>query len=215
MNTATGSRAVTIIAAIVIGAIAMAAGIWAAMKLIEEKQAGYVDLDATRFPVAREIGPFSLVDHRGNTFDNSSLAGRWSFMFFGYTHCPDVCPTTLSILNGVANHLEQTTADVNYLFVSVDPERDTPEQMAGYVRYFNKNFIGVTGTPESVDRLTGMLGIMHAKDQASATAGGYLVDHSASILLFDPDGRFHAVYTPPFSVESITTDFSRIRDAYR
>ncbi len=193
--------------------LATAAGIWAARAVLDHK-AAVDDLEATRFPVAREITPFKLIDHNNAVFDNNALRQRWSFLFFGYTHCPDVCPTTLSVLNSVANRLQDLDQDIRFIFVSIDPERDTPEQLARYVSYFNGDFIGVTGTPEALEQLTKPLGIFSSKVEAEPGSGSYLVDHTASVLLFDPDGRFHAVFSTPLSAEKISGDFRKMLKAY-
>jgi protein SCO1/2 len=193
--------------------LSTAAGIWAARAVLDHR--GTVDeLEATRFPAAREVAPFELIDHNNAVFDNNALRQRWSFLFFGYTHCPDVCPTTLSVLNSVANRLQDLDEDIRFVFVSIDPERDSPEQLARYVSYFNGDFIGVTGTPEGLEQLTRPLGIFSSRVEAAAGADGYLVDHTASVLLFDPDGRFHAVFSPPLSADKISGDFRKILKAY-
>ena len=199
--------------AIIVAALAMAAGIWAARAVLEHNSV-QDELDATRFPQAREIASFSLIDHNKAVFDNSVLKDRWSFIFFGYTHCPDVCPTTLSVLNSVAQKLGDLDEDIRFVFLSVDPERDTPEQLAQFVSYFNADFIGVTGTPEGIEQITRQLGVLHIRAQPEEGASGYLVDHSASIFLFDPDGRYHAVFSPPLSADAIAGDFRKMLQAY-
>ena len=123
--------------------------------------------------------------------------GRWSFIFFGYTHCPDVCPTTLSVLNSVARKLEGRKDQVQFVFISIDPERDTPEKLGQFVSYFNGTFIGATGTDDAINALTRQLGVIYARVEENSGTDNYLMDHSASVLLFDPAGRFHAVFTPP------------------
>ena len=203
-----------ILIAIIVAALAMAAGIWAARAVLEHKSVPD-ELDATRFPVAREMAPFSLLDHNNAVFDNNALGKRWSFIFFGYTHCPDVCPTTLSVLNSVAHKLGDLDEDIRFVFLSVDPERDTPEQLAQFVSYFNGEFIGVTGTPEGIQQITRQLGVLHSRVQAEEGASGYLVDHTASVFLFDPDGRYHAVFTPPLSADAIAGDFRKMLQAYQ
>lgn len=199
--------------AIIVAALAMAAGIWAARAVLEHNSV-QDELDATRFPQAREIASFSLIDHNNAVFDNSVLKDRWSFIFFGYTHCPDVCPTTLSVLNSVAQKLGDLDEDIRFVFLSVDPERDTPEQLAQFVSYFNSDFIGVTGTPEGIEQITRQLGVLHIRAQPEEGASGYLVDHSASVFLFDPDGRYHAVFSPPLSADAIAGDFRKMLQAY-
>ena len=111
----------------------------------------------------RDIQPFTLVDHTGKNFDNRSLEGHWSFVFFGYTHCPDVCPTTLSVLNSVAHRLEDVKNQVQFVFISIDPERDTPEKLGQFVSYFNGTFIGATGTNDAISALTRQLGVIYAR----------------------------------------------------
>jgi len=202
-----------ILIAIIVAALAMAAGIWAARAVLEHNSV-QDELDATRFPEAREIASFSLIDHNNAVFDNSVLKDRWSFIFFGYTHCPDVCPTTLSVLNSVAQKLGDLDEDIRFVFLSVDPERDTPEQLAQFVSYFNADFIGVTGTPEGIEQITRQLGVLHIRAQPEEGASGYLVDHSASVFLFDPDGRYHAVFSPPLSADAIAGDFRKMLQAY-
>jgi protein SCO1/2 len=204
-----------LLTAVIIAILATAAGIWSAQLVLDRRQADVPGLEATRFPVARDIGAFSLVDHNGAVFDNAALQGHWSFLFFGYTHCPDVCPTTLAVLNSVAQQLQEEADSVRFIFVTVDPDRDTPEQLAGFIKYFNRDFIGVTGTPDNIARLTRELGIMHMKVDSGDDATGYLVDHTASVLLFDPDGRYHAVFSPPLTVARISNEFRLMRGAYR
>jgi len=198
----------------IIAVFAMLAGTWSALQLRE--RASHVDeLAATRFPVARDISAFELVDHRGEPFTNTSLQGVWSFLFFGYTHCPDVCPTTLSVLNSVAQRLGSDASNVRFIFISIDPERDTPEQLARFVSYFNGDFVGVTGKPEAIERLTKQLGVLYMRVASADNPGSYLMDHTAGVFLVDPDAKYHAVFTPPLEAEKIVTNFDKIREDYQ
>jgi len=208
------SRFSRILTGVIIAVLATAAGIWAA-QLVLDRRIGQNELAATRFPASREVQPFELLDHNNNVFDNAALEQRWSFLFFGYTHCPDVCPTTLSVLNSVAHRLQDTAEDIRFIFVTVDPERDTPEQLARYVTYFNGDFIGVTGSTEGLEQLTKQLGIMYMKVEQEAGAANYLMDHTAGVFLFDPDGRYHAVFTPPLSAENIAANFRMMLQDYQ
>jgi protein SCO1/2 len=203
-----------ILKGVIIALLATAAGIWSA-RLVLQRSEPQDDLSATRFPVAREVQPFELVDHNNVVFNNASLQQRWSFMFFGYTYCPDVCPTTLSVLNSVAQRLQDLDVDVRFIMVTVDPERDTPERLAEFVTYFNGDFIGVTGTDEGLEQLTKQLGILHVRVQPEPGSDSYLMDHTAAVFLFDPDGRYHAVFSPPLSAEKIAGDFRKILQAYQ
>lgn len=199
---------------IVIAALAMAAGIFTA-RLLVKHDAPVDPLAATRFPAARSLQPFSLLDHTGNPFDNTTLQGQWSFVFFGYTHCPDVCPTTMSVLNSVAQRLQDTGEKIQFVMVTVDPQRDTAEKLGSFVTYFNGDFIGVTGSETALEQLTRQMGIMFMKVNESDNPAAYLVDHTASVFLFDPDGRYHAIFSPPLSVDAIASDFTAMAGDYR
>ena len=208
------TKTARILFVVILGILATAAGIWSA-SIILDRQVNLKELDATRFPVARQLAPFALVDHNNEEFNETTLRNRWSFLFFGYTHCPDVCPTTLSVLNSVAQQLQDVEADIRFVFVSVDPERDTPEQLSRFVRYFNEDFIGVTGSIQNINEFTRNLGVMHMRVAAEENATGYLVDHTAAVFLMDPDGRYHAVFSPPLAAETISGDFRKILKAWR
>jgi len=212
-ETPSGPR-VRLLPTVIIAAVALATGIWVSRAILEPVPV-VDELAATRFPVARPLPPFSLVDHHNRPFDNTALQGHWSFLFFGYTHCPDVCPTTLSVLNSVAQKLADSTIPVRVVLVSIDPQRDTPEQLAQFVTYFNKDFIGVTGDAAALDPLTRQLGVLHTRVKDPAQPDNYLVDHSAAVYLIDPAGRYHAVFTPPLSAVAIADDFGKMVEEYR
>jgi len=161
--------------------------------------------------------PLQLTDQDGRPFDLASLRGRPVLVFFGYTHCPDVCPTTLSTMNSVTKKLaaaKLSGAPVRVVFVSIDPERDTIQHLAEYVPYFNKDFLGVTGTPAQVDAFTKQLNILHMRGSEPASDGNYTMDHTASILLIDPRARFSAIFSAPHVANAITQDFLSLRKYY-
>ncbi|MCP5151082.1 MAG: SCO family protein [Ectothiorhodospiraceae bacterium] len=170
------------------------------------------DLTALLWPSPKAIAPFSLVDQDGKPFDVERLRGQWTVMFFGYTHCPDVCPTTLSTLAAVHDALASggDAERLAVIMVSVDPARDTPERLGQYVRFFGKDFIGVTGPLPDVDVLTRQLGILYVHHQPEAS-GGYLVDHSAGILLVDPQARLVGLFSPPHEAAEIARQVRGIR----
>ena len=201
-----------ILKGVIIAVLATAAGIWSA-RLVLQRTVVEDELAATRFPVAREIQPFELVDHNHAVFNNAALQQRWSFVFFGYTYCPDVCPTTLSVLNSIAQRLQDVDEDIRFVMVTVDPQRDTPERLAEYVTYFNGDFLGVTGSDQELEQLTRQLGILYNRVESENGSENYLVDHTAAVFLFDPDGRYHAVFTPPLSAENIAGDFRKMLKA--
>ncbi len=171
------------------------------------------DVEGLLWPDPKIVQPFSLVDHRGEPFTLEQLKGRWSFLFFGYTNCPDVCPTILSMLDKVAGELGKepmSNRDVQFVFVSVDPVRDTPEVLARYVGNFNPDFIGVTGTMETLTSLTRQLGI-YAQPDAPDTHGDYLVDHGTPVLLIDPAGRLLGVFQSPRGPLDVAERFRQLR----
>jgi len=170
----------------------------------------------TLLPSAKGVSDFQLTGHDGKPFSHDDLRGKWSFAFFGYTHCPDVCPTSLTMLAQVMKRLEKNdTLDAlpQVIFVSVDPERDTPELLEKYVPYFHPDFIGVTGGPQQLLTLTRQLGILYGKSPGDSE-DNYLVDHSAAIILFDPDGNFRAVFGAPHDPDLIAQDFMDIKTYY-
>lgn len=193
--------------------IALTAGWWLSTYLFDNV-ADLEDLHGLRFSEPRALTPFALTDHHGAEFGVDRLKDKWSYMFFGYTHCPDVCPTTMSVLNSVASRLANSKIPVQYIFVSIDPDRDTPEQLGQFVSYFNGEFLGVTGTEQGLESLTRQLGVAYMRVPGEKDTENYLMDHTASVLLFDPDGRFHANYSPPLDPAGISEDLPRLVKAY-
>jgi protein SCO1/2 len=171
---------------------------------------------ATLLPSPRTIAAFKLVDDQGAPFTPERLKGHWTLAFFGYTHCPDVCPTALGVLARMTGKLQADGRPATLprgLFVSVDPQRDTPPVLARYVRYFNPDFIGATGTPAELLSFTRQLGILYLPGQGSA-GDAYEIDHSAAIILFDPDGNYHALFNVPYDAATMAADFLKITEYY-
>lgn len=168
------------------------------------------------YPQPRKMSPIALTAHDGSAFTLDRLRGKWSFVYFGYTYCPDVCPTTLAELARVQTLLAASGSDRDnqYIFVSVDPKRDTPQHLAKYVSQFDKKFMGVTGTREALDKFTREVGV--AYDFPEGTKGeNYSVSHSSIVALFDPDARLHAIFTAPHKAETMVKDFRSLRDRWR
>lgn len=151
-------------------------------------------------------GPFQLVDQAGRPADESLLKGRWSAVFFGFTYCPDVCPMTLQTLGAAADLLGPKAEDLQVVFISVDPERDTPEQVKAYLAAQNLpvRTVGLTGTPEQVAAAAKAYKAYYAKE---GEGPDYLVNHSTPAYLMDPKGRFDRVIpyglTPQQAAEQI------------
>jgi protein SCO1/2 len=203
----------------VIAVSALMLGIWSGFREFGMPQDGSeaVPISATLIPNPRPLQPFSLSRHSGEEFAQDTLLDNWTFIAFGYTHCPDICPTTLSVLSQTADLVNEDTAQKGpqFVFVSVDPERDSLQRLATYVPYFNPDFIGATGPEADLQRLTGQLGILYRKVEDENTALDYLVDHSASIVLIDPLGRLQAVFSPPHDAGKMAQDFRVIEHNYR
>ena len=173
------------------------------------------------YQTPRAIKPFELTDHQGQVFNNQSLAGKWSWVFFGYTSCPDVCPTTLQELNFYYDDIKNVTANSQVLLVSVDPNRDTPEKLAQYIAYFNSEFIALTAGHGALFPFARNLGLMYAiADDTSKES--YLVDHSASMVLINPEGNIAAIFKPEQALgqvpaidgEKLVSDFEKIVTLY-
>jgi protein SCO1/2 len=143
-----------------------------------------------------------MVDQDGRAVDQRILSGRWSAVFFGYTYCPDVCPTTLQTLAAAATRLGPRGKDLQVVFVSVDPERDTPAQLKTYLsnQAFPARTIGLTGTPEQVSRIARAYRVYYARQ---GQGPGYSVDHSAAIFLMNPRGQFDRVLSESFGPDRI------------
>ena len=138
--------------------------------------------------------PFTLVDSRGQPFASSRLNGKPYAIFFGFTHCPDVCPTTLGRLVSLRNRLGKGDEALNIVFVTVDPERDGPAEVGKYAAMFDSPIIGLTGSPAQIEKVKKAYGIFSEK--VPAGDGDYTVDHTASVLLFDREGEFVSTLSP-------------------
>jgi protein SCO1/2 len=147
-------------------------------------------------------GPFELIDHTGARVTEASYGERWRLMFFGFTFCPDVCPTELGRVADVLDLLGADAARVAALFVSVDPERDTPAAMADYVGRFHPALTGLTGSPQQVAAIARAFRVFYARVQPP-NLSDYLLDHSTFLYLAGPDGRVRALFradTPPEAI---------------
>ena len=166
-------------------------------------------------PQPMALTPFRLIDHRGAPFDPASLTERWTFLLFGFTHCPDVCPTTLAQIvetrSRIALRRERiATAGV---FVTIDPARDTRERLAGYVAGFGSDLVGVTGKPDELQAFAKQFRI-RSTPTAPVGAQTYLFDHTASVSLLGPDARLHAIFTLPLRAEKVADDVARMNAGY-
>lgn len=166
--------------------------------------------------VAREAitGEFSLIDHHGNAVTDLDYRGYWLLIFFGYTHCPDVCPTSLGVVALVMDELGPDAEKVQPLFITIDPARDTPETMAEYVAAFHPRIIGLSGSAEQVKAAAHSHRAYYAKAPAAEgmeeVVGEYAMDHSAYLYLMDPDGVYAHAFSPTDTVEDITAEIRNL-----
>ena len=195
---------------------AMLAGVWLAASDRENDSRAMLlpDQVITLFPDPKPLTAFALTDHQNRVFDLSRLKGKWSFLFFGFTHCPDVCPTTLAVLARARDNIAKNTVgaeDIQFVFISVDPNRDTASKLRQYVDYFDTTFLGVTGDNAQIGNLAGQLGAAY---QVAITPGmeNYPVYHTTAVFLVDPRARYHAVFTPPHDAEAISRRFKVVRE---
>jgi protein SCO1/2 len=168
----------------------------------------------TLFPDPKPLTAFALTDHKNRVFDLAGLKGKWSFLFFGFTHCPDICPTTLAILARARDNIAKSKVgaeDVQFVFISVDPNRDTAGKLGQYVAYFDTTFLGVTGNDAQIGNLARQLG---APYQVEFKLGmeNYPVYHTTTVFLVDPRARYHAMFTPPLDAETISRRFKVLRE---
>ena len=201
-----------------IGLAALAAGFVASLFLASREQA------PAPAPAARLQGgtallgqekplpAFRLVRAGGQPFTNADLKGHWSFLFFGYTSCPDVCPTSLQDIALTLDRLHRDAPNlpVQGVFVSVDPARDSPAKLGEYVRFFHAGLIGASGDDTTLQRLTRSLGIVYSEVPDPNHPDNYFIDHSAAILVIDPQGRLAAVLHPPHDPEVMAADLQRL-----
>ena len=158
----------------------------------------------------RNFGEIKLIDHHGEPFTRERLEGRWSLVFFGFTYCPDICPATMAFLDRFMAELEGTeAADTQVVMVSVDPARDTVEQLAGYVPFFNEDFVGVTGEFLDIHRFATALNTPFRK--VPGQDENYLVDHSANVILINPRGDYHGFFKAPLDQAKMKVTYRSAR----
>jgi protein SCO1/2 len=175
------------------------------MTVAEMKANGFYLLETPR-----DIGDFELVDHRGQPFTPESLEGQWTLIFFGFTYCPDICPTTMAFLAELARELEDTeVSDTEVVMLSVDPARDTVEQLAAYVPYFHPDFTGVTGEFLELFRVATAMNTPFRK--VPGQDENYLVDHSANVVLINPRGDYHGFFKAPLDLAKMKVTYRSAR----
>lgn len=167
--------------------IAVAIGVYALMSSPKQGQRSFGE--------ALVGGPFTMVNQKGETVSEKNFAGKPMLLFFGYTYCPDVCPTELQVMAEALRQLGDKASDIQPILVSIDPARDTPQVLADYVANFGPQFVGLTGTPEQVKAMADAYRVFYAKVENKDDPQAYLMDHSSIIYLMGPDGKFLKHFT--------------------
>ncbi len=188
--------------------VALAAAVWL---LSQGDERNSVTIrTATVLPERRALPEFELRDQNGAPFTRASLEGRTSLVFFGFTHCPDICPATLQQLAVARDRLAATAGGSDdtlpeIILISVDPARDTPETLGRYVEYFGDGITGATASPEDLLVLTSALGIFF-EPVPTGDGSTYTVNHSTAVLVIDPQARLQAIFSAPHSIEAFVQD---------
>ncbi|HWK46512.1 MAG TPA: SCO family protein [Stellaceae bacterium] len=185
-------------------------GVVAVVLLAAVGYIAYQEVETNRTAATTSIGgPFELVDQTGHTVTDQSYRGKWMLIYFGYTHCPDACPTALNDMALALDGLGAKRGAVQPLFVTVDPDRDTVEVMRDYTSAFAPDIIGLTGTQQQVDQAAKQYRV-YAKKHPADTAGNYDMDHSSIIYVMDPKGRFVANFTHETSPEQMSAKLKEL-----
>lgn len=164
---------------------------------------------AVVFDKPRIIPEFQLLDHYGQPFQLENLQGKWTLVYFGFTYCPDICPTTLATLSQWYKKLDDDIRDkTQVVMLTVDPARDTPAKLQQYMAHFNSDFVGVTGEFLDIKRLSDQLNV--AFNRVVLDNGDYTVDHSGHIVLINPYGHYHGIFKPPFELARLKLTYQSI-----
>jgi protein SCO1/2 len=192
-----------LVAIVFAGVLVIAAGVLLALALRETPRG------AAGTALASAIGgQFQLIDQNGKPFSDANLKGKWHLIFFGYTHCPDACPTALNEMSLALDRLGIKRDEVGVVFITVDPERDRPDVLKSYVQSFDAPSVALPGAPEAVAQAAKAYRVFYAKHPRAD--GDYDMDHSAVIYVMNPEGRFTATFTPDSSADAIVQRLQKL-----
>jgi protein SCO1/2 len=191
--------------------VAFALGLFAAQRWFGDSRPGPSLARATLYPSPQSLDDsLALIDQDGEPFEADTMRGRWWLVFFGFTQCPDVCPTTLATLARMRAAVADLPAaeQPRVLLISVDPERDTPERLAAYVHYFDAQFLGATGPSPAIAAAAKRFGVPYAK--VGLPSGGYTLDHGAGLFIVGPDAAIVAYSSAPHDASVLAADYRAI-----
>jgi protein SCO1 len=192
-----------LVAVLLAGFVILGAGAFLALSLHQTPRGAAGSLLASAIG-----GPFRLVDQNGKTVTDGDLKGKWALVYFGYTHCPDACPTALNDIAIALDELGPKRGAVRPIFITVDPERDTPEVLKSYVAAFDAPILALTGTPDEIAQAAKGYRVYYKKHPEAG--GGYSMDHSSVIYVMDPEGRFTASFTHENAPEQIAERLKKL-----
>jgi protein SCO1/2 len=198
-----GSPRFVLVAAALAALVILGAGVFLALALRDNPRGAAGTMLASAIG-----GPFRLTDQNGKTVTDADLKGKWSLVYFGYTHCPDACPTALNDISIALEDLGTKRDAVRPVFITVDPERDTPDALKAYVTSFDAPIVALTGTPEQVAQAAKGYRVYYAKHPEAG--GEYSMDHSSVIYVMDPQGRFTASFTHESTPEQIAERLKKL-----
>jgi cytochrome oxidase Cu insertion factor (SCO1/SenC/PrrC family) len=155
-------------------------------------------------------GPFTLTDQNGKQVTDKDFRGRYMLVFFGFTACPDICPAGLQLITATLGKLGAKADKIAPVFVSVDPERDTPEKLAAYVKNFDSRFVGLSGTPEQVANVAKAYRVFYEKTANEAEPAAYGMNHTSIIYLMGPDGEYVTHFTPTTDVDAMAEKLNKL-----
>lgn len=187
-----------------------AVGAVAALLLFPEARARLIPSGPIRSVGQALIGgPFTLTDHSGKRVTDQDFRGRYMLVFFGFTYCPDVCPSGLQVIAAALDKLGPQADRITPIFISIDPERDTPAQLASYVKSFHPRLIGLTGTPAEIEPVIKAYRVYVKKVEDAKSTAGYTIDHSTFIYLMGPDGAYRTHFTHATSVDAMAAGLAK------
>lgn len=192
--------------------VAVGIGAWISTSQKDDEK---LEITGFSFPEPEALSDIKLVSHEDKPITVESFQGQWTFIYVGYTFCPDACPMTMNVLNQLSGALEnqKVKEPVNMMLVSVDPERDTTEKLNNYVKHFNPSFSAATGTPVDIQSFAKQVHSIYVIPDDRSDPN-YLVDHSSSVILIDPNAAVHAIFTPPQMAADLAEDFVKISTRY-
>jgi protein SCO1/2 len=200
-----------LIGAALVGVALAATGYWTLWQSQRAAQ-NFIPPALVALPERRPLAEFILVDDEKGVFDLKSLESYWTFVFFGFMYCPDICPTTLNDLSKAKQKIVARGIDANdlqFVFISVDPARDKAAQIKRYVQYFDPSFLGTTGSLGQLTNLTRQLGAPFRLEPKTAE-NVYSVTHSSAVYLIDPLGQYAGIISPPFDATAIAEQFAQL-----